>query len=115
MTVTKFEQAMSIKNFAQALRQSKRTTNMWTWHPKYNYGNNILERITRPLKRKYTDSLRPCPFCGNELPTLVINEYSEKEHFYHIECECGAMMTTNGGSLFSDKNKCIRAWNRRKG
>ena len=63
---------------------------------------NILERIIRPLKRKYTDSLRPCPFCG-------------KEHFYHIECECGAMMTTNGGSLFSDKNKCIRAWNRRKG
>ena len=113
MTVTKFEQVMSIKNFAQALRQSKRTTNMWTWHPKYNYGNNILERIMRPLKRKYTDSLRPCPFCGNLQPRLVSNDYSDTEHFYHIECDCGAMMTNNG-SLFVNKNKCIRAWNRRK-
>ena len=36
----------------------------------------------RPLKRKYTDSLRPCPFCGNELPTLIIN-FAQSNYVAH--------------------------------
>ena len=67
------------------------------------------------MKRKYTKELKPCPFCGDIFPTLVVNKYLETERFYHIECKCGAMMTNNGGSLFSNKNKCIRAWNNRNG
>ena len=63
------------------------------------------------MKRKYKD-LNDCPFCGKH-PTLVINEYSEIEKFYHIECECGAMMTLNG-ALFDNETQAIKAWNRRK-
>ena len=63
------------------------------------------------MKRKHKD-LRKCPFCG-ERPTLVVNEYSEVEKFYHVECKCGAMMTKDG-MLFDNQNECMKAWNRRK-
>ena len=64
------------------------------------------------MKHKYNEIL-PCPFCGNEQPKLVINIYNEAEKYYHIECECGAMMTKDG-ALFDNQKNCIKAWNRRK-
>lgn len=66
------------------------------------------------MKHKYTREILPCPFCNNALPTLVITDYNKKEKFYHIQCKCGAMMMQDG-MLFTNRNKCIRAWNKRKG
>ena len=65
------------------------------------------------MKRKYTKEILPCPFCGAKDPKLIITNYSDTEKFYHIECNCGAMMTKDG-MLFDNQNECIRAWNSRK-
>ena len=50
---------------------------------------------------------------AHSILNIWVSNY-EKEKFYHIQCKCGAMMMQDG-MLFTNKNKCIRAWNKRKG
>lgn len=56
--------------------------------------------------------LKPCPFCGNEFPTItyisIINVYSvncpQCHAVFRLDCTVGR---------YSDRNKVVKAWNRR--
>ena len=58
--------------------------------------------------------LKPCPFCGNDSPTLIQRHGKDgwRDWFYvlcdYVDCGCGAT-----GQWNHDKDEAVEAWNRR--
>ena len=56
--------------------------------------------------------LKPCPFCGNEYPTIFLS-FNSVGH-WQIECpQCDIRFRLGSGEKERIKERVVEAWNRR--
>ncbi len=56
--------------------------------------------------------LKPCPFCGNEHPTLI---YQRSLALYKIHCPmCDIYFRLGAGGKENIEERIVEAWNRRR-
>lgn len=58
------------------------------------------------------NELKPCPFCGNEWPTIKLNNYSAT---WEIRCpQCDIAFRLGAGEKERIKERIVSAWNSRR-
>lgn len=56
--------------------------------------------------------VKPCPFCGNEWPTITLNSYSAT---WEIRCsQCDIVFRLGAGEKARIRERIVERWNSRR-